>query len=102
DSTINDIMPKANAITDYRLTDHAEEQMARRQISEEMVAQVLSAPEQSELVRPGREVHQSRIGVGDPPNTYLLRVFVEVDRNPPEVVTVYLTSKIDKYWRTNS
>lgn len=95
-------MPKVDAIIDYRLTDHAEAQMARRQISEEMVAQVLSAPEQSELVRAGREVYQSRIGVGDPPNTYLLRVFVEVDRNPPEVVTVYLTSKIDKYWRTNS
>jgi len=24
---------------------------------------------------------------------------VEVDRDPPEVVTVYRTSKIDKYWR---
>jgi hypothetical protein len=28
---------------------------------------------------------------------YLLRVFVDVDRTPAEVVTVYRTSKIEKY-----
>lgn len=27
---------------------------------------------------------------------------VDVDRNPPEVVTVYRTSKIEKYWRVDS
>ena len=30
---------------------------------------------------------------------YLLRVFVDVDRSPPEVVTVYRTSKMEKYRR---
>jgi len=38
--------------------------------------------------------------IGFPPKTYLLRVFVDVDREPPAVVTIYLTSKIKKYWRT--
>jgi hypothetical protein len=28
---------------------------------------------------------------------YVVRVFVDVDRTPPEVVTVYRSSKIDKY-----
>ena len=32
---------------------------------------------------------------------YLVRVFVDVDRDPAEVVTVYQTSKIEKYWRRN-
>jgi hypothetical protein len=27
------------------------------------------------------------------------RVFVDVDRSPAEVVTVYRTSRIAKYWR---
>jgi len=76
--------------------------MARRQISESDVARVLSLPEQIEIVRAGRKVYQSRIEYGEPPRTYLLRVFVDVDREPPEVVTVYRTSKIEKYWRTNS
>ena len=39
----------------------------------------------------------ARVVVGD--KTYLLRVFVDVDRHPAEVVTVYLTSRIAKYWR---
>jgi hypothetical protein len=76
--------------------------MARRQISEAEVAQVLSAPEQNEPVREGREVFQSRIEVGNPPKTYLLRVFVDVVGKPPQVVTVYRTSKISKYWRTGA
>ena len=37
--------------------------------------------------------------MGTAPREYLVRVFVDLDRDPPEVVTVYRTSKIDKYWR---
>jgi len=34
--------------------------------------------------------------------TFLLRVFVDVQRRPPEVITAYRTSKIAKYWRRPS
>ena len=88
-------------IKNYRLTEHAREEMARRQIDSDNVATVLATPEQIEFVRQGRNVYQSRIEVGQPPRKYLLRVFVDVDREPPEVVTVYRTSKITKYWRTD-
>lgn len=84
------------------MTDHAKAEMTRRQISEADVAQVLLAPEQSVSVRPGREVYQTRVEAGTPQKTYLLRVFVDVDRHPPEVVTAYRTSKISKYWRTDT
>ena len=30
---------------------------------------------------------------------YLLRAVVATDKNPPVVVTVYRTSKVEKYWR---
>jgi len=33
---------------------------------------------------------------------YLVRVVVDVDRRPPEVVTVYRTTKLRKYWRSES
>jgi hypothetical protein len=92
-------MAKAKPITNYRLTEHAKEEMARRQISQDDVDKVLFAPEQIQTVRQGREVYQSRIKAGDPPQRYLLRVFVDIDRAPPVVVTVYRTSKIKKYWR---
>ena len=54
-------------------------------------------PDSVRPVRPGRVVVQ-RLGLaGDPPRRYLLRVFVDVDRRPPEIVTLYRTSRIEKY-----
>ncbi len=92
-------MSEMSSITEYRLTDHARLEMERRQITEAEVAQALAAPEQTEEVRPGRVVCQSWVEHGKPVRTYLLRVFVDVDRQPAEVVTVYRTSRIEKYWR---
>ena len=88
-------------ITTYRLTDHARLEMARRQINEAEVERVLAAPEQTECVREGRVLYQSRMEWGEPPKTYVLRVVVVIDREPPEVVTAYRSSKIQKYWRSD-
>lgn len=62
---------------------------------------ILAGPEQRAMARPGRDIYQSRLSLGEPPGTYLVRVVVDVDRRPPEVVTAYRTSKIAKYWRPN-
>jgi hypothetical protein len=54
-----------------------------------------------ETQRPGlgsREVVQARARLDA--KLYLIRVFLDVDRDPPEVVTVYRTSRVAKYWRT--
>ena len=88
-----------NPITTYRLTDHARMEMARRQISGAEVARVLTTPEQTESVHGGRAVYQSRIELGEPTKTSLLRVGVDSDRQPAEVVTVYRRSKVQQYWR---
>lgn len=85
--------------SEYRLTAHARQQMARRGISEAEVNEVLQAPEQVEEVGEGRLVFQSRKLVGVRGTLSLLRVFVDVDRSPPEVVTAYRTSRVAKYWR---
>ena len=74
------------------LTDHARGQMRRRHLSEASVRAVLSGPAQILPVRAGRVVAQA-IARG-----FLIRVFVDVDRQPPEVVTAYRTRKIEKYW----
>jgi hypothetical protein len=92
-------MPGLEPITEYKLKDHARFEMTRRRITEAEVAKVLSAPEQTESVHVGRAFYQSRIEIGNPPKTYLLRVLVDIDRKPPEVVTAYRTSKVEKYWR---
>ena len=90
---------KPDPVTEYVITPHAVFEMARRGISEEMVRSVLATPEQQLDVRPGRVVFQSRISTGAPVRTYLVRVFVDVDRRPAEVVTVYRTRKVSRYWR---
>lgn len=90
---------KADPITEYVLTAHVLYEIRRRGLSEEAVHAILSAPEQHTEVRAGRHVLQSRVVQGKPEQTYLIRVFVDVDRNPAEVVTAYRTTKIFKYWR---
>ena len=86
-------------LQNYILTNHARWEMQQRSITEAHVAAVLTAPEQREEIRPGRCVYQSRLTFGEPPKVHLVRVFVDIDRDPPEVVTVYRTSKVQKYWR---
>lgn len=85
-------------VRDFIITPHAKFEMRRRKLEEETIRQVLSAPEQRVDVRRGRIVLQSRILMGDPARMYLIRVVVDVDRQPAEVVTVYRTSKVSKYW----
>jgi hypothetical protein len=88
------------SINSFRLTDHARTEMIRRQLTEDDIAEVLQKPEQIEMIRPGRIVCQSRIKTDEHSKEYLLRVFVDIDRIPPDVVTVYRTSKVEKYWRS--
>ena len=92
-------MPGLEPVFEFVFTDHALTEMARREISQGQVRNVLTKPEQMEWIRGGRAVYQSKYNTGEPPKTYLLRVFVDIDRKPPHVVTVYRTSKIEKYWR---
>ena len=63
----------------------------------ETIDRILKSPEQRLEVRPGRVVLQSR--VQEFGSEYLVRVFVDIDRTPAEVVTAYRTSKVFKYWR---
>jgi hypothetical protein len=86
-------------INRYIYSVHALYEMTRRGLNEKDVAQVILKPEQTDLLRPGRVVFQSRIKIGDPQKIYLLRVIVDIDRDPVEIVTVYKTSKVEKYWR---
>ena len=88
----------AEPIHKYIVTAHAVVEMSRRGIDDTTLQRVLAAPEQRDTVRPGRDVLQARATIGD--KEYLVRVFVDTDRAPANVVTIYRTSKISKYWRT--
>lgn len=78
-------------------TEHALREMRRRDVAEDDVRQVLRDPEGVRTLRPGRLVAQRLFLREEPSRPYLLRVFVDIDRMPPEIVTVYWTSRIGKY-----
>lgn len=88
---------KPMPIHEYVLTPHAETEMSRRGLGEGIIRAVLGAPEQWETVREGRVVLPRRLLIGEPARMYLVRVFVDIDRQPPMVVTAYRTGKLEKY-----
>jgi hypothetical protein len=73
--------------------------MRRRGISEADVLEVIHNPGQTEEIRQGRIVFQSLMIRREPAKTFLLRVFLDVREAGYEVVTVYRTSKVEKYRR---
>ena len=80
----------------FSISNHAKEQMEYRNISLELVMSVLTNPQQL-LIEEGKKVYQSIINF-DEEGDYLVRVFVNIEKEPSNVITVYRTSKIDKYY----
>ena len=63
-------------------------------LSVEEVEKVLAVPEQK-VPHSGRLVYQSRVA------QFLVRVVVEPETEPIEVVTAYRTRNVKKYWQAN-
>ena len=82
----------------FELSRHAKEEMNRREISETVAEAILQNPEQIVNAYGGRKAYQSIIGSGTE-KKYLVRVIVNDTVDPAAIVTVYRTSKIEKYWR---
>jgi hypothetical protein len=84
---------------EFRLSRHAEGEMARRSIPPALVHAVMDHPEQRLIdeSRMGRWIYQSRVRFEDG-KMYLLRVVVAEDEQPCVIITAYRTSKIEKYW----
>ena len=78
-------------------SSHALEQMEWRKITKAAVDEVLQSPDSIEDLELGRVALQKLHTEQE--KIYVYRVFVDTDRNPNEVVTVYKTIKIDKYRR---
>ncbi len=81
----------------YRISRHAEEELIIRSISRSVLDQVLGVPDQIIECAGGRSVYQSKILMEG--RTFLVRVVLAHDVEPNLVVTVYRTTKIEKYWR---
>ena len=82
----------------YRISGHAREEMARRNIPEAFVAAVLAAPEEVLPAQHGKRIYQALLRTDDG-RDFLVRVIVAEDTDPPTVVTVYRTGRLAKYGR---
>ena len=83
----------------YALSRHAQAELGLRQIPRELLESVLQAPQQVVPERGTKKAYQSQLDFGGG-RKFLLRVIVDDAINPAMVVTVYRTSKINKYWKT--
>lgn len=79
----------------YRISDHAREEAERRGIPLDVLHGVIESPGQIVAAHSERKVYQSKVEIGG--KLYVVRAIVE-NTDPLTVITVYRTSKIEKYW----
>ena len=84
----------------HELSAHVQQEMARRGIPLVVVESVLAAPAQKVPEHGDIVCYQSKVEINQKP--YLVRVMVNEMVTPPKVVTVYRTSKINKYWKATT
>jgi hypothetical protein len=80
------------------ISKHAEVEMKRREISKELVMSTVKNPQQKQK-RNSIVIMQSKYFDSIQKKTMLIRVFISTESKLHKVVTVYKTSKIEKYWR---
>ena len=75
---------------------HAKEQLKERNIPEDLVKDVIRHPGQVVESYKSRKVAQDIVEYKN--EQFLIRVVYEEKRSMLEVITVYLTKKVKKYW----
>jgi len=78
-------------------SDHARQEMLRRNITQAQIEDVVQNPEQIVSVNLERSIYQSKLKLSQ--KEYLLRVVVDIRGESLTVVTICKTSKVKKYWR---
>ena len=81
----------------FKLSNHARQELTRRDIALADVESVLAAPGQIVPEHGGIVCYQSQTTCDGKP--CLLRVMLNETAEPMVVVTIYRTSKISKYWK---
>ena len=81
----------------YRLSKHAEEELRLRSIPRRLLDEVMDHPQQIVDESGARRAYQSKLDFGGG-RIFLLRAIVDDRVDPAVVITVYRTSKINKYW----
>ncbi len=86
-------------MAEIQISKHAREQMKKRGISEEMVFEIVQSPDQEISEYFDKKIYQSIKYFEKDKKEFLVRVFVNIIKQPNLVITVYRTTKIEKYWQ---
>ena len=86
-------------MAEIRISKHARAQMIERGISGEMVLEIISSPQQTIPQGEEKVIYQSVKYLDLDEQNFLVRVFVNIIKQPNLVITACRTSKIAKYWK---
>ncbi|MEA5509314.1 DUF4258 domain-containing protein [Crocosphaera sp. UHCC 0190] len=84
----------------FSLSQHAQGELQKRRIPIHILELILEYPEQI-LEEDGLKVYQGTFKANND-KTYLLRAYINDLVQHNIIVTVYVTSKIKKYWRLDN
>ena len=82
------------------LLRHAKEQCKERGIEENIIEETVLNPDQIIEEKEGRKIAQKKIFDEEKKKNYLVRVIFKEENNKRTVITLYKTSKVQKYWRS--
>lgn len=85
---------------DIVITNHAKFEAQRRQVDLELVSDTARNPQQKVPSQKNRIICQRKYYDKIGGKEMLLRVITEQSGTMIKVISVYRTSKVDKYWRT--
>lgn len=80
------------------ITSHANFEAQRRNINLELILSTIECPQQKVVSRKNRSLFQSKYYDKILNKEMLLRAIVELAGEDLKVISVYKTSKIDRYW----
>lgn len=80
-----------------QIRPHAKRQLKERKIPEDLIKKVLLHPGQVIDSYSGRKIAQDIIEFKE--EQFLVRIVYEEMKRELRVITVYLTTKVEKYWR---
>lgn len=80
----------------YIFSQHALDQIKKRNIHKDIIEHILLKPDKI-IEEPNYTIYQAIIEEKRTGKNYLYRIFVNTRKQPNLVITVYKTSKIDKY-----
>jgi thymidine phosphorylase len=82
----------------FTFSHHALDRMRSRKIDQSVVEQVLSMPDSVTTQKDSATVYQAMLKDGD--KYYMFRVFVNELATPKNIISIYKTSKISKYYES--